>query len=181
MVDLIQNVELFLKKYKLEKQKKILVAFSGGVDSMCLADILAKLSSKYNFKVILIHLNHNWRGIESKQEEENAKDFAKSKNIEFYSETLPIDTPHTETAARELRYEFFENCAKKFNSKTVLTAHNANDNAETILYRITKGTGIIGLCGIREQRDIFYRPLLTVERKDIENYCKLNNLTPNID
>ncbi|MCI1274063.1 MAG: tRNA lysidine(34) synthetase TilS [Clostridiaceae bacterium] len=181
MVDLIQNVELFLKKYKLEQQKNILVAFSGGVDSMCLADILAKLSSKYKFKITLIHLNHNWRGVESKQEEENAKHFAKSKNIEFYSETLPIDTPHTETAARELRYEFFENCANKFDSSIVLTAHNANDNAETILYRITKGTGIIGLCGIQEHRDIYYRPLLNVKRADIEQYAIENNLNPNHD
>lgn len=177
---IIDTVRLFLEKYDLLRPKNnIIVAFSGGYDSMCLLDILKKLSKKYDFNLIAVHLNHNWRGEESDNEELNCKNFCR--DIQFYSERLSIDIPHTETIAREERYKFFERCAKKFNSSAILTAHNANDNAETVFYRILKGTGIYGLEGISENRGIYYRPLLNVYRDEIENYCKINNLSPNSD
>lgn len=170
--DFVKN---FIDKYELTEP--YLVAFSGGYDSMCLLDILYKLK----YKVIAIHLNHNWRGKESAIEEENCKKFTKERNIPFYSERLSENIEHTETAAREARYDFFKKCAKKYKSNVVFTAHNYDDNAETVLYRIIKGTGIAGLQGIQEKREIFYRPLLPVKRVDIEQYCKSNNLTPNKD
>lgn len=144
---------------------------------MCLLHVLIEL----NFKPIAIHLNHNWRGEESRKEEENCRNFCDSRGIEFYSETLSAEVPQTETAAREARYEFFERCAEKFDSKIVFTAHNADDNAETLLYRIIKGTGIEGLKGIAPVRGIFYRPLLTTYRTEIEQYCHEHNLSPNSD
>lgn len=181
-MNVTEKVEQFLLKYDLiQKDNTVITGFSGGYDSMCLLDIVIKLSHKYNFIPVAIHLNHNWRGDESRREEEKCKEFCQKKNIEFYSETLPKNVQCTETSAREARYEFFEKCAKKFNSKCILTAHNADDNAETVLYRIIKGTGISGLEGIKEKRDIFYRPLLKIYRKDIELYCFNNNLTPNND
>ncbi len=175
---MLDTVELFLKKYDLTKEN-IIVAFSGGYDSMCLLDILKKLSLKHGFNLTAIHLNHNWRGRESDKDEQICKEFCYG--INFYSEKLSAEIPHTETAARNARYEFFEKCAKKFNSKAVLTAHNANDNAETVFYRMIKGTGLTGLEGISEHRGIYYRPLLKIYRKDIEKYCAENNLKPNID
>ena len=177
---IIDAVELFLEKYNLLKPKNnIIVAFSGGYDSMCLLDVMKELAAKYDLNLCAVHLNHGWRGEESDKEEENCKNFCS--DINFYSEKLSPDIPHTETAAREARYEFFEKCAKKFNSKVILTAHNANDNAETVFYRITRGTGITGLEGINETRGIYYRPLLNIYRADIEKYCTDKNLTPNID
>ena len=168
-----KRVKNFISKYNLKEP--FLVAFSGGYDSMCLLDILS------GYKVIAIHLNHNWRGKESDNEEENCRNFAASKNIEFYSEKLSPDVDKTETAARDARYEFFRKCANKFKSNVVFTAHNYNDNAETVLYRIIKGTGVIGLQGISDKREIFYRPLLTTTREEIEKYCKEHKLTPNKD
>lgn len=177
---LIRTVELFLEKYNLLKPKNnIIVAFSGGYDSMCLLDIMKHIAPKYDLNLYAIHLNHNWRGEESDREEEICRKF--TSDINFYSEKLPSDIPHTETAARDARYEFFKKCAQKFKSKAVLTAHNANDNAETIYYRILKGTGLTGLEGIRENRGIYFRPLLSVYRDEIEAYCNTNHLTPNID
>ena len=174
------TVELFLDKYELLKPKNnIIVAFSGGYDSMCLLDIMKQLGKKYDLNIFAVHLNHNWRGDESDREEENCKDFAS--DVYFYSEKLSHDIPHTETAARDARYDFFEKCAKIFDSKVVLTAHNANDNAETVFYRIMKGTGITGLEGIKEKRGIYYRPLLSVYRDEIEKYCAENDLKPNND
>lgn len=172
MIEVVKN---FIEKYNLSGT--FIVAFSGGYDSMCLLDIMHKL----DLKTVAVHLNHNWRGQESLNEAKNCEEFAKSRGIEFYSEILSDSTSKTETAAREARYEFFERCAKKYNTKIVFTAHNSDDNAETVLYRIIKGTGTKGLAGICEHRDIFYRPLLTVKREDIENYCRENNLTPNCD
>lgn len=168
-------IKSFIEKYNLSGT--FIVAFSGGYDSMCLLDML----DKEGYDVVAVHLNHNWRGDESKNEAICCENFAKSRGIKFYSETLDADIPPTETAGRDARYEFFKRCAKKFNSNVVFTAHNYNDNAETVLYRIIKGTGIVGLQGIAEHRGIFYRPLLSMKRDDIEKYCKDNNLTPNND
>lgn len=178
MDDIKNKVAYFLDKYNLlNTNKPVLLAFSGGYDSMCLLDICQKLA----LNITAIHLNHNWRGEESINEEENCRRFCIEKGINFYSETLSSDVAQTETAARKARYAFFKKCADKFESRAVLTAHNANDNAETLIYRIAKGTGIAGLSGINEVREIYYRPLLNVKREDIEKYCLKNNLTPNSD
>ncbi len=170
------SVKAFLEKYNLI-DKTLLLAFSGGWDSACLLDVLDKLG----VKAVAIHLNHNWRGQESLAEAHACEQNCALKNIEFYSETLSSDIAQTETAAREARYDFFERCAQKFGSEAVLTAHNYDDNAETLLYRIIKGTGTKGLEGIKENRGIFYRPLLGISRTEIEQYCAENNLTPNDD
>lgn len=177
MNTICQTIKKFIQKYDIENNT-YLVGFSGGYDSMCL---LHALKSVCNNRIIAIHLNHNWRGEESDREEQNCIDFCKQIGVEFYSEKLPSNTPQTETVARNLRYEFFENCAKKFDTNIIFTAHNKNDNAETIIYRIAHGTGITGLQGISKKRGFFYRPLLDIERTDIEKYCKDNNLSPNFD
>lgn len=169
-------IKSFIEKYKLSGT--FIVAFSGGYDSMCLLDMLHKNGYK---DVVAVHLNHNWRGEESEKEANVCEKFAKSRGIKFYTETLDTSDPKNETAAREARYDFFKRCAEKFNSEVVFTAHNYDDNAETVLYRIIKGTGIAGLQGIAEHRDIFYRPFLTMKRDDIERYCKENGLKPNKD
>lgn len=169
----------FLVKYNInDPQETYLVAFSGGYDSMCLLDALSKICKN---RIIAIHLNHNWRSVESDLEEQNCIQFCKKIDIEFYSEKLPDDIQKTETIARNARYDFFERCAKKYNSKIIFTAHNKNDNIETIIYRIAHGTGISGLQGINAKREIYYRPLLDIERYEIEKYCIENNLTPNFD
>ena len=174
-----QKIELFLQKYKLNNPNEIyIVAFSGGFDSICLLNSLKKITQN---RIIALHINHNWRGEESDNEETNCRNFCQNNKIEFYCEKLSKDIPHTETAAREARYKIFETYAKKFNSKIIFTAHNKNDNAETLIYRICKGTGISGLQGIAENRGIYYRPLLEISRDEIENYCKDNNLCPNDD
>lgn len=167
-------IKSFIEKYNLSGT--FIVAFSGGYDSMCLLDMLYK-----DYDVVAAHLNHNWRGEESLNEAKVCEKFCQERGIKFYTETLSNDVPHNETCAREARYDFFRRCAEKFNSNVVFTAHNYDDNAETVLYRIIKGTGIAGLQGIAEHRDIFYRPLLNTTRAEIEAYCKRKELTPNQD
>ena len=148
---MINKVKNFLKKHGLnDSNKTFVVGFSGGYDSMCMLDILHRISEKSGFKLIALHLNHNWRGREAEIEQENCERYCKEKNIQLYTETLPAGTPKTETVAREKRQEFFKKCYKKFNADGLFLAHTKSDNTETILYRLSKGTGVKGLCGILE-------------------------------
>ncbi|MCR4881760.1 MAG: tRNA lysidine(34) synthetase TilS [bacterium] len=179
-------IENFLKeKNLLDKSNTFVIAFSGGFDSMAMAHALISLSKTYNFKIVLAHLNHNWRGKKSLKEAQNCEKFASKNNVVFYTETLSDDIPHTETAAREARYKFFERAAAKFNTDKIFTAHTKSDNIETVLQRIIKGTGISGLCGIQDERQVgtatVYRPILSCTREDVLNYCNANKLKPNDD
>lgn len=181
---MINRIAEFLKKYNLQ-DKTIVVGFSGGFDSMCLVDILSKLKENYKdffeMTVVVAHFNHNWRGEESLKEQEVCRIFASSKGFEFYTKDAPKNLKKTENDARIARYEFFEEAYEEFDADAVFTAHNFDDNAETVLYRIIKGTGLVGLKGIAEKRNYFYRPLLKTKRTEIVQYCNQNNLTPNND
>ncbi len=180
---MINRIVEFLKEYNLQ-DKTVIVGFSGGFDSMCLLDILSKvkdLPEFFDFEIIAAHFNHNWRGEESLKEQEICRLFAASRGIEFYTKTAPSTLRKTENDARIARYEFFEEAYEEYDADAVFTAHNKDDNAETVLYRIIKGTGVIGLRGISEKRKYFYRPLLRTYRSEILEYCKENNLTPNED
>ena len=174
------SVLQFLRKYNLT-DKILIVGFSGGHDSMCLLDILYDLSTVNDFKLIAAHFNHNWRGIESKMEQEVCRKFCEERNIEFYTKTAAVSLKQSEAVARALRYDFFEKALEYYNADAFLTAHNKNDNAETLLYRVIKGTGITGLKGIAEKRDNIYRPLLNITRQEIDEYCENHELVPNND
>ena len=180
---MIDRIVKFLKDHSLQ-DKTIIVGFSGGFDSMCLLDILSKIKDIPEFfemEVIAAHFNHNWRGEESLREQEVCRLFAASRGIEFYTKNAPPTLRKTENDARIARYEFFEEAYEEYDADAVFTAHNKDDNAETVLYRVIKGTGLIGLRGISEKRKYFYRPLLKTYRSEILEYCKENNLTPNED
>lgn len=183
---MIMRVKNFLKKYNLlSPEKRYVVGFSGGYDSMCMLDILHRISQKVGFKLIALHLNHNWRGKEAEIEQENCENYCRQNNIELYCEILPKGLPKTETVAREKRQAFFKKCYKKYNADGIFLAHTKSDNTETILYRLSKGTGVKGLCGILESSQIgdcnIYRPLMNFSRKDIVKYCTVNKLVPNND
>lgn len=183
MHSVVSKVIDFLKKYDLQ-DKTIVVGFSGGFDSMCLLDALAEIKNMpefYDLSIIAAHFNHNWRGEESMREQEVCRIFAAAKGIEFYTKTAKGNIKKTENDARIARYEFFEEALEEYDADAVFTAHNYDDNAETVLYRIIKGTGIMGLKGISEKRGIFYRPLIKIKRSEIIDYCNEKNLSPNND
>ncbi len=180
-----EAVEKFLNEYGIDKNKTFLVGFSGGCDSLCLLDILSSLSKKNRFRLVALHLNHNWRGEESMTEMKNCEDFCNKNDIEFASKILSEDVKKSENSAREERYKFFEECSRKYPNSIVFTAHTASDNAETLIYRMVKGTGVNGLQGIKEKTLMMgveiYRPLMNFSRVDTQNYCYSNNLVPNND
>lgn len=180
---MLKRVSEFLKEYDL-CDKTIIVGFSGGYDSMCLLDILSKLKNKPEFfemNIIAAHFNHNWRGEEALKEQEVCRLFSASKGFEFFTKTAPVGVKKTENEARILRYEFFEEACEDYDADAVFTAHNKDDNAETVLYRVIKGTGLVGLKGISKRRGVFFRPLLNISRAEIVQYCDENNLVPNVD
>lgn len=183
MLNTIKNV---LEKYiPLTPETTVVVGFSGGWDSMCLLHIVKRLSDEYGFNLIAAHLNHAWRGEESDDEEANAQRFCAEMDIKFRAERIEDDVKQSEAVARELRYDFFKRTVEYNKANALLTAHTRTDNAETVLYRIAKGTGLNGLEGIREYRKLndmnIIRPLLLFSRKDIEAYCMDNELMPNND
>lgn len=183
----IKNIKDFLKRHALlSSNNTLLVAFSGGIDSLSMLDALYKISKEHGFKLVAAHLNHNWRGLESKLEADRAEEYCLVRNIEFYLKTLPEDLPKTELEARNQRYLFLNYVAKETRATGILTGHTLSDQVETVLYRIIKGTGTIGLKGIPEVRyqddgPPIYRPILTLTREETLRYCEENNLNPNID
>ncbi len=176
---MLKTAEKFLEKYNI-KDKTIIIGFSAGPDSCALALLLNKLKEKYNLKIILAYFNHNWRK-EAIKEEEFTKNFAQKFNNLFYIKKAGENVKKNEETARILRYEFFEQCALEFDSEFVFLAHNKNDNIETLIYRIIKGTSLKGLCAIPEKRGVFYRPLLEIEKKEILEFLKENKQNFMID
>lgn len=175
------TVRSFLKKYNITCQNTIIVGFSGGQDSLCLLNILKQLKNCIGYNLVAAHLNHNWRGKEALSEQNFCKDFCLSNKIIFETKTLQDGLAHTEEIARKERYQFFDETASKYPNSVIFTAHTKTDNIETILYRIIKGTGIFGLCGIPEEKTTkykVYRPLLDFSREKVSTYCSINGLNP---
>lgn len=179
-----------IKKYELiENGNNIVIGVSGGPDSMALLNILISLKKdeKLNYEITVAHINHGIR-IEAEEETKYVENFCKENKIpcfikrEKVEELAKKQKIGTEEAGRKLRYSFFEEVAKKVNATKIATAHNANDNAETILMNLIRGSGTSGLKGIEAKRDNKYiRPLIECTRKEIEDYCKAKKLEPKQD
>ncbi len=157
------------------------LAVSGGVDSMVLLDVFCRISREYNLKLYVMHYNHKWRK-ESFKDAELVRKYCKENKIKFlYGETKGKIIKDEETA-REQRYSFFKICAKKFSLKIVCTAHHRDDQLETILFRLARGTGPNGLFPIKEFIELpsgikIFRPLLDIWKKDIFNYALKNKIS----
>lgn len=171
---------MLISEKVLENTEKIVVGFSGGADSVCLLHILNHLGNELNFKVKAIHINHGIRGAEAKRDQDFTFDFCEKHCIPYSSQSFDCigmaktNKMSLEECGRKIRYEIFESyCDDK---TKVATAHNANDNAETVLFNLVRGSGIKGVCGIPAVRGNIIRPLLYCTRDEIEGYCKENEL-----
>lgn len=179
-----------IRKYELiEYGDTVVVGVSGGPDSMTLLNILISLNKneKINCKIVVAHINHGIR-IEADEETKYVQEFCKKRNIPCYvkkekvEELAKENKIGTEEAGRKLRYSFFEEVASKCQANKIATAHTANDNAETILMNIIRGTGLSGIKGIEVKRDNkFIRPIIELTREEIEEYCEKQKLNPKLD
>lgn len=186
---MIKKVERFIiDNNMIEENEKVLVALSGGPDSICLLHILYKLREKLNIQIGAIHINHMLRGEEALEDERYVNDICEKLGIDCYIKRIDINKVinerkiSLETAGREERYKAFEEIKEKQGYHKIAVAHNANDQAETILMRMMRGTGLEGLIGIKAVREGgIIRPILCLNREEIEFYCEKNKLMPRID
>lgn len=169
----------------------IIIGVSGGADSIALLHFLCSIrnesirnnnSDNNNLSLTAVHINHGMRGDESDEDTNFVINFCKSLNIDLkcfyfdiYKESKSLSLSIEETA-RIFRYDTFNKVLNDLNADKIAVAHNKNDNAETIIMRFYRGSGIKGLSGIPIKRDNIIRPLINCERSTIEQYCKDNNI-----
>lgn len=158
--------------------KKLLLATSGGLDSM----VMAHLFHKLKYEVALVHCNFQLRGMESFGDQKFVQDYAEANEIpifvtQFDTEAFAKDYRlSTQVAARDLRYNWFYELLETEKYDYILTGHHADDNVETFLINLSRGTGLEGLVGIPEQNDKIIRPLLLFSREEIANYANENDI-----
>lgn len=160
----------------IKKGDKIIVALSGGADSVTLLHCLNEIKEIIGFELFACHVNHNLRGKDSDEDQAYAESLCGKMNIPirvFSIDVLGTAQKHqsVEERARALRYEAFSEEASRLGAK-VATAHNSCDNTETVFLNMLRGTGLKGLCGIPPVRDYLIRPLILCTREEIEKYCK---------
>ena len=162
------------KEFNFLKKSKLLIAVSGGVDSMVLVDLFKKL--KYN--ITIAHCNFKLRNEESDLDEVFVRTYALENSIPFYFKEFVTKLPKQslQMAARTLRYNWFYDVLKKEKLDYLLTAHHLDDSLETFILNLSRASGIEGLTGIKASNDIIARPLLIFSKNQILNYAKNNNI-----
>ncbi|NRD21229.1 tRNA lysidine(34) synthetase TilS [Winogradskyella eckloniae] len=175
-----ENFEIYIhKNLSFLKEAKLLIAISGGIDSV----VLAHLCQNLNLNFSLAHCNFNLRAEESDKDEAFVVELAEDLNVEVFIQNFDTEAYVTEhkrsiqMAARELRYDWFKELAAQLNFDFILTAHHADDNLETFLINFTRGTGLNGLTGIPIVNENVVRPLLPFSRIQIEAFAKVNQIT----
>ena len=157
---------------------RIGVAISGGADSVALLLLLLELREKLGFEVLMAHFNHKLRGKASEQDERFVAKLAKKHGVGFFLEREDIaakakaERGNLEDTGRRARYAFFEKLVREQGLKLVAVAHTADDQAETVLAHILRGTGLAGLGGIHPQAGVIFRPLLEIRRSELRKYLK---------
>ncbi len=188
MNNFLTLVEKTICKQKLlQSGDSVLVALSGGADSVCLLSCLKELSQAFNLSVAAAHLHHGLRGDEADGDEEFCRTLCMEWGIPFHSTRQDIRLLAKEKgigieeAGRMARYSFFKQLQEACGYSKVATAHHGNDNVETVLMRIIRGTGVLGLGGIPYQNGDVIRPLLDVTRSDIMAYLSKKGYSYRID
>lgn len=180
----------FKKKVKDENLIKendvVIVGFSGGPDSVFMTQMLLQLKTILNFEIILVHINHLFRGDEALADEQFSIEYGKKNGLKVYTKQVDIlelskkRKKSFEEVGREERYSFFNEIFLKENATKIALAHNKDDQVENFLFRLIRGSGIEGLKGI-ETRDNYIRPINHIYKKDVLEYLEKNNILYCID
>lgn len=172
----------FLRDLTGERETAVLCAVSGGLDSMCLLHLLAFWGREHGLCVTAAHFNHQLRGAEACRDEAFVRDWCAGHHIPFVcgsGDTLALVRQKglsVEEAARQLRYQFLEQQRQRWNCAWIFTAHHADDQAETMLLNLLRGTGLRGLAGIPAQRENIARPFLAVARTELLSYAAAHGI-----
>ena len=182
MPGLIQQVKKTIKEWKmLSRGETVIAAVSGGADSVVMLHLLLELSKEMGLRVIVAHMDHGLRGRESSRDHDFVRDLAKSLGLEFTSARLEKGAlkgagGSAQEAARLRRYAFLEEAAAKYKAQRVALGHTADDQAETVIMRLLKGSSLSGLSGIPPKRGIFIRPLIQSSRSSVEEYARESSI-----
>jgi len=178
--------EKFIRAVKthalLVRGDRVVVAVSGGADSLALLSLLLEVRAQFELDLIVAHLNHNLRGQSSDEDQEFVRILAHRLGTGFICEKIPAEAvtarnESLENWARERRYAFLSKAAGAVQAQKVALGHTMSDQAETLLMRLLRGSGTVGLSAMSYKRDIFIRPLLSIERHEILEYLKLHGVT----
>lgn len=187
-MELFREILNINKKYNLiESNDIIVVGFSGGPDSVFLVEMLKKLQHFFNFKIYLVHINHLLRGEDADSDENFSFEYAKKNNLEIFIKRIPIKEiakeigKTLEEVGREERYKFFSEIYEKVGATKIATAHNKDDQIETFLFRLIRGTSLQGLEGIKIKNNNVIRPISEIYKKDILEYLNKNEIQYKID
>ncbi len=174
-----ERVLTTIHKYSMLSQgDRVLISLSGGPDSVCLLSILHSLKTAFGIHLFAAYIDHGLRPDETPDEIEFCSNICKSKNIPFLSKSIDVATYskqmgiNKQEAARELRYQALDGMALELGTNKIAVAHNANDQVETVLMRLFRGAGPSGLSGITPVRGHIIRPLIEVERAEIEEFLE---------
>lgn len=185
---MLKTVQKFIDKHNMiQKGDRIVVGVSGGADSVCLFHVLLGLTPEYDLTLFVVHVNHGIRGTEAEEDEAYVKELCLAHNIscdliKADVKALAVREGLTEEeAGRKVRYEAFYDCFHKNKCNKIAIAHNRNDNAETILFHLFRGSGIKGLTGIPAVREEIIRPLLDTGREEIEGFLGENGISYQTD
>ncbi len=172
----------------LKKSEHIIIGVSGGPDSVCLLHVMDRLKKDYHLKLSVVHINHMLRGRAADEDEEYVKKLCDTLQIPCYAFKINIKEMSAklgisdEEAGRKARYDSFNKILEQVQADKIAIAQNMNDQAETLLMRLARGSGLDGLSGIAYIREgVIIRPLLDITREEIEDYCQANDLNPQID
>ena len=187
-MELFREILNINKKYNLiENNDIIVVGFSGGPDSVFLVEMLKKLKNFINFKIYLVHINHLLRGEDADSDEKFSIEYAKKNNLEIFIKRIPVKEiakevgKTLEEVGREERYKFFSEIYEKVGANKIATAHNKDDQIETFLFRLIRGTSLQGLEGIKIKNNNIIRPISEIYKKDILEYLNKNEIQYKID
>ena len=176
---MLQKVEEYVEKWNmLKKEDRIIAGVSGGADSICLLFVLLELQKKIPFELIVVHVNHGLRGADADADEAYVKEICEKYGIPFevYFQNVELIAKNrkqsTEEAGREVRREAFQKTMKAYGGTKIALAHHKNDSVETFFMNLARGTGLKGLGGIRPVAGVYIRPLLCLERAEIEQYLQ---------
>lgn len=180
---MIDKVKETIKKYNMiQNGDNVIIGVSGGADSTALLHYLFSIKDKYSLKLIVVHINHGIRGIEAKSDEKFVTDLCRSMGVDVLTAEYDIKKEAIrlgvgeEEAGRIVRYKEFDKAFKNNNGNKIAVAHNKNDQVETLLMRMCRGTGLKGLTGIAPVRNHIIRPFIRCSREEVEQYCIDNNL-----
>ena len=185
---MFEKVKKYVEQWELlTNDDCVIVGVSGGADSICLLLMLLELQKERNFSIVVVHVNHGLRGEDADGDAIFVRELCEKYGVTFQSYFADVESiakkwkQSIEEAGRNVRRDFFEQAMKEYGGTKIALAHHQNDNVETVLFRMARGTGLKGLGGIAPKNGAYIRPLLCLERKEIEEFLKAQGIEYRVD